>query len=201
MLANAAYATSVTLTYEGHQGATAQNGSPYVGYPDYFSVNGSTTFMPMMCDSYDNVVSLGQTWTATVQPFLQGISSSMFGAAMIMDYKAAGLIFKSMLSGQLTTTQAQWAVWGLFSSNAQNNPYFTTINGAVIDATFLALAQSAPNNAYNGLLLYTPVGGKPGFGPQEFIGFSSVPEPTSLLLFGTGMLCLASVLRRRIAKE
>src|SRR5215471_17017566 len=45
----------------------------------------------------------------------------------------------------------------------------------------------APNSAYAGLVLYTPLGAKPGCGPEEFIGYTPVPE-TSLMLLGTGLL-------------
>jgi len=163
VLANTASANSVKLTYE------------YQNQAYYLSVNGSSTFTTMMCDSYDNDIYRGETWTATASPFLAGIANSMFGPTMTLDYKAAGLIYKSMLSGSLTTLQAQWAVWGLFSTNAQNNPMFTSYGGAATDATYLGLAQTASNSAYSGLLLYTPNNAKPGFGPQEFIGYSAVP--------------------------
>src|SRR3977135_3127235 len=121
LLVGSASASSVTLTYEGHQGAHAQDGSPLIGYPYYVSINGSSTFTPLICDSFDNNVTLNQTWKASALPFLQGIASSMFGPALTLDYKAAGLIFKSMLGGQISTTAAQWAIWGLFSANASSN--------------------------------------------------------------------------------
>jgi len=58
-------------------------------YPYNFSINGSTTLTPMMCDAFNNHISFGESWTANVHSILQG---GMFGTTgqALLDYKAAG---------------------------------------------------------------------------------------------------------------
>jgi hypothetical protein len=197
LLASPAFANSVTvnMTYEGH--GTGNNTS----YPWLFSINGSSNYTTLICDAYDNNNYVGESWQATVTPLLQ--ATGLFGSGMSLDYKAAGLIFKSILAGTTGPGAGQWAIWGFFSSNALTNPQYGTSGAAAVAAQFLALAAIEPNSAYKGLLLYTPIAGTQSGGaglPQEFIGYSAVPEPTSLMLMGTGLIAVAGSLRRKYLK-
>jgi PEP-CTERM motif len=52
-------------------------------------------------------------------------------------------------------------------------------------------------------VLYTPVGASPGNGPQEYIGYGrplTTPEPGSMMLLGTGLIGIASVVRRKLSR-
>jgi PEP-CTERM motif len=165
-------------------------------YPYNFSINGGAP-VSLICDTYDNEITVGETWKAQVGGLLSG--SGLFGN-QLLDYKAAGLIFKSILNGTLSANVGNFAIWGLFSTNAQNSSYFQSSGAGAVELQYLAWAGSAPNSAFNGLVLYTPISGTQSANgpPQEFIGYSPVPEPGSMILFGTGMLSLAGVVRRKL---
>jgi hypothetical protein len=167
-------------------------------YPYYFSING-TKPVALICDSYDNEVVVGETWKAYKSSLLSG--KGMFGN-QLLDYKAAGLIFKSILNGSVNVNAGNFAIWGLFSTNAQNNSFFQGSGAAAIETEYLTLASTAKNSAFNGLFLYTPIPGTQSWGntAQEYIGYSPVPEPGSLLMFGTGLISLAGIIRRKIVK-
>jgi PEP-CTERM motif len=168
-------------------------------YPYNFSINGSTTLTPMMCDAYNNHIDFGESWTANVHGILQG---GMFGTSgqALLDYKAAGLIFLSVLNGNVSGSLGNEAVWALFSGNipGSNNAAVQILMGQ-----YLGLAANAPDSAFKGLEVYTALGSRPGYGPQEFIGYTpstAVPEPGTLVLMGSGMMVMAGAIRRKLSR-
>ena len=185
-----ANSTTVNMTFL-YPGTNVYGG--YYTYPYYFSINGGKA-TPMMCDSINNHITTGENWNAQVSGLLSG--KGLFGKD-IMDYKAAGIISLGVMNGTIDAKIGNWALWNLFTKGI-------TTDAAVlaVDKNALFLAQHAPSSEFKGLVLYTPVGGSPGHGPQEFIGYRtlSTPEPGSLMLLSTGLIGIAGVMRRKLRR-
>ena len=196
--AEAAFAGTVSVTLIGVGG---QNGGGVYTYPYYFSVsNGPST--ALICDSYDNTINPPTQWTANVYSLLSaGNSGQGYYTGMQTQYDAAGLIFGAILNGTVGPVQGNWAIWGLFSSNARSNSFYTSSGANNIESQYLTTAQN--DIIHNSLpaylasmVVYTPVGGVGGrSGPQEFLAVT--PEPGSLALFGSGMAIFGGVLRKK----
>ncbi len=181
----------VTMTLLG---VGTNNSGGYYTYPYYFSINGGKS-TALMCDSFTNHVSIGESWSAHVTGLLSG--KGLYGN-QLTDYKAAGIIFMSVMSGKVSATTGNWAVWNLFTSGI-------TTNAAVLalDQSALASAKYTPASNFKNLVLYTPVGATPGHGPQEYIGYRtlSTPEPGTMMMLGTGLIGIAGLMRRKLSRS
>jgi len=95
-------ATADTLTFTG-TGSNSVNG--VYTYPYYFSVNGSATQETLMCLSYDNEITTGESWR--VYDVAITTNSEKESAWL---YNDAGLNSTNDVNDNL-------AAWSLFSNN------------------------------------------------------------------------------------
>lgn len=191
----------VSLDFTGVGGA---NGGGVYTYPYYFSINNGPQ-TSLICDSFDNHIQIPETWTANVNSLLTaGNPGEGYFTGMQTQYDAAGMIFEGILTGAISSVEGNWAIWGLFSANARGNSFYTSSGASSIASSYLSLAitdianNTLPTYLAN-MVVYTPLGGVSGTGPQEFIGV--VPEPGTLALFGSALALFGGMLRKRLGSS
>ncbi|MGD0480567.1 MAG: PEP-CTERM sorting domain-containing protein [Terracidiphilus sp.] len=182
-----AHADSVTLTLE-NVGPGNNSGGVYT-YPYNFSIDDSKSYVSLMCFIYYDEIYEGETWTATVVPINSSSPKDDLELAYLFNVASTS-------NNPATVTDAQWAAWELFDTGltAPTGVSQAGVNTELTDAENANLSQF-----YSGYELYIPASGWPaGDGtPQSFIGVAPAPEPSSFILFGSGLLTAAGALYRR----
>jgi hypothetical protein len=195
-----AAADTLTLVSNGGQIDSGE----YV-YPYNFSINGSSNLTPLMCLQLARTVSIGESWNVTESgiPLDSSQTSIDYRALAILTFEAEGDL------GGFSLGDYQYAVWSVFDpTDMVGNPGYTPEAQALSAAALAAAVSGNPSNlpgfSYSNFVVYTPTSDTTGWTngiPQEFLGnVAPTPEPSSLLLLGTGVLGLAGIMGRKRVK-
>jgi len=208
-LSGISFAGQENLNFVSVGGASI--GGEYV-YPYYFSINGSSTLTPLICDTYDKSIGFGESWTANVYSLTSGqglwMGVGQDGFSGLKNYEAAAIIFGWLLNGstvagqQVNAMTGNLAIWALFDGGRTNSGW-TTYEQTLIN---MALASTGSQSLafYNQFTVYTPTNTQAN-GPQEFIGYNNgglppapLPEPASLPMFVSSLVIAGGFLGRKL---
>jgi hypothetical protein len=152
LLAGSAFADSqLNMSYLGH-GVTTQN--PV--YSWYFHVHGVAA--TLICDTLRNENIQAETWPAKVTNILNGPTQGLFKGNTLIDLKAAAVSFSNILFHGANFSDANWAIWALFTPSAKNSKYFNADALRLHDAA-LAIASKLPKSFFANHVIYVPIRG------------------------------------------
>ncbi|MGB7554897.1 MAG: PEP-CTERM sorting domain-containing protein [Candidatus Korobacteraceae bacterium] len=199
------------LTFIGAEGGSL--GGIYT-YPYGFEINGTGNY-PLICDTFTRQINPGDSWDAYVRNMASinasNVGNLFFGSVngggngAVQYYMAAGLLFEDARTNPSNATYDNWAIWYTFEQGAVTSSGGwgslsagdqATIQGDSA-AAISAAALDTPSQ-FSNIVIYTPTDGT----GQEFFGWNTpAPEPASLALFGSGVLGVAGLLRRKLKAQ
>ena len=177
-------------------------GGVYV-YPYDFTVTtggGSQTNVALMCLDYNLHITQGESWNVNIENIYAAAAAP--GALETLDQFEEQAWLYSQMDGS-NDTGVQLAVWAVNdSTDAEANAGWGSSNAASLLSEAESDYSSFGSSFYDQFLVYVPTadqGGSEGM-PQSFMGPAPTPEPSSLALFGTGLLGAVGVLKRKMRK-
>jgi hypothetical protein len=191
---------SMDLTSSGSNTVNGMFVGPYTA-----TINGVSTLV--VCDDFADESFVGETWTATVTT-LSDLTGTKWGNST-KGYDEMAWLLTQMFATNSKSTQAdiQFAIWEVFDKDSFDSIFGSTLAGA---ESWLKQAKNQTYYAgeFGDITIYTPNTHDPircsgkycaDTPPQEFLTVTQTPEPSTLLLFGSGLAIFGFLMRRKLA--
>ena len=185
-----------TLKFTGSSGSTVAGEQVY---PYNFNIDGSSATTQLMCLDYKRMISTGEMWNVTISTVPVDSSSTS------TQYRETAYIYSEL--GAYSAADVQYAAWDIFDdADVSKSAGFDANAQALVAASKIAATNASliASGFFSGFELYLPTTDEAGWTngiPQEFIGIAQTPEPSSLLLFGSGLIALAGTIRRKLSRS
>ena len=199
-------AQTVTMNFIGGDGNSS--GGYYV-FPYYFTINSGTHTNLLICDTFGNEITAGESWGATMLSVsrltVNNVGTLEFGSEGVTTYLEACYLYQEELAAYNNSNSDpqglyNWAIWDLFAGgtgpstgvfgagSSQETAIENDLSGAE------ALGGSLVPSDFPGMYIITPTNTDAA---QEFFGDCTIPEPGTLALVALAVGGLALIRKRK----